>query len=303
MRLLLFVLGLATSVHVFGQKVYFDKFNSICDEANAVYYELASTENDTVRSYFHPSNILRSVFTRKHGWMEGPATLYHPDGSLRARLTYNLNFPVGLVYSFYPDGKPQSVERHWSIPKKDYMVVNYWDSLGNQIIEEGIGYCRCALEAFENSTIFSVGKLFSGKKDSLWTIYRSGRKYAEEFYMANSLISGTSYDDGGQQYKYSQIEEMAQPQGGMMRFYSHVASVMKYPKGARRMGIEGKVFVEFIVEKDGSLSNVRVIKGIGAGCDEQAVAAVKSSSNWTPALQRGQKVRQKMVLPVQFKLG
>ena len=78
---------------------------------------------------------------------------------------------------------------------------------------------------------------------------------------------------------------------------------MKYPAQARRMGIEGRVFVEFVIGKDGSISEVKAVKGIGAGCDEEAVRIIQSAPNWTPGKQRGKSVKQRMVLPITFKLG
>ena len=59
------------------------------------------------------------------------------------------------------------------------------------------------------------------------------------------------------------VEESATPDGGMGAFYKYVQKKMKYPSQARRMGIEGRVFVEFVVDKDGSLVSVKAIKGIG----------------------------------------
>ena len=77
---------------------------------------------------------------------------------------------------------------------------------------------------------------------------------------------------------------------------------MRYPINARRQGIEGKVFVQFVVEKDGSLSQVQALKGIGAGCDEEAVRVVQSAPAFKPGIQRGKPVRVRMELPVVFKL-
>lgn len=99
------------------------------------------------------------------------------------------------------------------------------------------------------------------------------------------------------------VEDPAMPQGGYQAFYDFVAKKLKYPAQARRMGIEGKVYVEFIVDRDGSLTNVRSIKGIGAGCDEEAVRVIQSAPKWSPPKQRGQPVKQKIVLPITFKLG
>jgi periplasmic protein TonB len=99
------------------------------------------------------------------------------------------------------------------------------------------------------------------------------------------------------------VEETAVPIGGMSAFYEYVLSKLKYPAQARRMDIEGKVFVEFVIEKDGSITDVKAIKGIGAGCDEEAVRVVSESPKWKPAKQRGKSVRQRMVLPITFKMN
>ena len=99
------------------------------------------------------------------------------------------------------------------------------------------------------------------------------------------------------------VEESATPEGGMGAFYKYVRKRMKYPSQARRMGIEGRVFVEFVVDKDGSLISVKAVKGIGAGCDEEAVRVIKNHPKWKPGKQRGVPVKQKIVLPITFQLG
>lgn len=96
------------------------------------------------------------------------------------------------------------------------------------------------------------------------------------------------------------VEEGAGPVGGMSAFNEFLAKNMVYPRQASRMGVEGKVFVQFVVERDGSITNVQAIKGIGAGCDEEAVRVVKLAPKWKPGKQRGKPVRQKMILPINF---
>lgn len=99
------------------------------------------------------------------------------------------------------------------------------------------------------------------------------------------------------------VEESATPEGGIEAFFKFIAQEIKYPAEARQKGIEGRVFVEFIVNKDGTISNVKPVKGIGAGCDEEAARVVSlSPTRWNPGKQRGQVVRQRMVLPITFKM-
>jgi protein TonB len=98
------------------------------------------------------------------------------------------------------------------------------------------------------------------------------------------------------------VEQQPEPNGGLSAFYDYVGANMKYPGRASRMGIEGRVFVEFVVEKNGTLTDIRVVKGIGAGCDEEAVRVISNAPNWKPGKQRGNPVRVRMVMPIMFKL-
>lgn len=99
------------------------------------------------------------------------------------------------------------------------------------------------------------------------------------------------------------VEENAHPKGGIGEFYRYVSENIKYPIQARRMRVEGKVFIEFVVGKDGKIFNAYSVKGIGAGCDEEAVRIIMNSPPWNPAKQRGKPVKQRMVLPITFKLA
>jgi len=97
-------------------------------------------------------------------------------------------------------------------------------------------------------------------------------------------------------------EVMPSYEGGMQNFYQFISNNIKYPTKAKRMGIEGRVFVQFIVEKDGSLSNIKTVKGIGAGCDQEAVRVMKLVQGFSPAKQGDIRVRLQMIVPINFTL-
>ncbi len=99
------------------------------------------------------------------------------------------------------------------------------------------------------------------------------------------------------------VEEPAGFPGGLKAFYKYLAETIKYPKQAKRMGIDGRVFVQFVVERNGVLTDIHVVKGIGAGCDEEAVRVLKNSPKWKPGKQRGRAVRQKMIQNIHFRLS
>ncbi|WP_436517779.1 TonB family protein [Ekhidna sp. To15] len=98
------------------------------------------------------------------------------------------------------------------------------------------------------------------------------------------------------------VENAATFPGGLNAFKSYLKENIKYPKQAKRLGVEGKVFVGFIVEEDGELTNMEVLRGIGAGCDAEALRVLEESPRWEPGSQNGKTVRQKMVSPVEFTL-
>jgi len=102
---------------------------------------------------------------------------------------------------------------------------------------------------------------------------------------------------------FSVIEETATPIGGIPAFYRFVGENLRYPPDARRHGIQGKVFVQFIIEKDGSITNPIIIQGIGGGCDEEVLRVISKSPKWNPGMQKGKPVKQRYTLPIIFKLG
>ena len=109
-------------------------------------------------------------------------------------------------------------------------------------------------------------------------------------------------DEVVEQEIFTIVEEMPEFPGGMNKLAEYLAKNIKYPQMARESGIQGRVFVNFVVEPDGSVSNVTVMRSLGGGCDEEAMRVVKSMPKWKPGKQRGKAVRVSYILPVKFKL-
>lgn len=98
------------------------------------------------------------------------------------------------------------------------------------------------------------------------------------------------------------IEKEALPAGGYRSFYQFIATHLRYPKTAINNHAEGKVFVQFIVDKTGELTDIQIIRGIGFGCDKEALRVMKLVPRWNPGKQRGHPVRVRMIIPITFKL-
>ena len=101
---------------------------------------------------------------------------------------------------------------------------------------------------------------------------------------------------------YQIVEEMPKFPGGEKALMDYVSNNVKYPEEAKNKNIAGRVFVSFVVEKDGSIGEVKVLRGIGGGCDEEAVRVIKGMPKWKPGMQKGKPVRVSYQIPIYFKL-
>ncbi len=102
---------------------------------------------------------------------------------------------------------------------------------------------------------------------------------------------------------FTVVESMPDFPGGDAARIKYLNENIKYPQMARESGIQGRVFVTFVVEKDGNVTDVRVLRGIGGGCDEEAVRVIKNMPKWNPGKQRGKSVRVQFNMPILFKLN
>ena len=101
---------------------------------------------------------------------------------------------------------------------------------------------------------------------------------------------------------YQVVEQQAVFMGGISELMKYIDSNKKYPAIAVENGIQGRVVLKFIVEKDGSLSDIKILKGVHELLDKEAIRVVKAMPNWTPGKQSGQTVRSYFTLPISFKL-
>lgn len=98
------------------------------------------------------------------------------------------------------------------------------------------------------------------------------------------------------------VEEMPSFPGGEAELFKYLGKAIKYPQMAADAGIQGVVYVTFEVDKDGKVKDVKVLRGIGGGCDEEAIRVVKAMPAWKPGKQRGKPVRVQYNLPIRFTL-
>jgi protein TonB len=101
---------------------------------------------------------------------------------------------------------------------------------------------------------------------------------------------------------YTFVDKTAEFRGGMEKFYQFIGKTLNYPVDARRKGIQGRVFVKFVIEPDGKITNVETVKGVYPSLNAEAERVIRESPKWIPAELQGRKVRQAYTLPMVFKL-
>lgn len=109
-------------------------------------------------------------------------------------------------------------------------------------------------------------------------------------------------DEGDELTIHTFVEELPEFPGGNDARVKFLSENTSYPKIAKDAGIQGPVHLTFVVEKDGSISNVAILRGIGGGCDEEAIRVVKAMPKWKPGRQNGKEVRVQFNMPIHFKL-
>lgn len=98
-------------------------------------------------------------------------------------------------------------------------------------------------------------------------------------------------------------EQMPEFPGGVEGLKRYISKNIRYPKKIRKAGVEGRVVLMFVINKDGSVINEKIVKSLDKACDEEALRLVRSMPKWKPGLQEGKPVKVMYTLPVTFRLG
>ncbi len=118
-----------------------------------------------------------------------------------------------------------------------------------------------------------------------------------------SLMAQEMPKDSLENKIYAVVDKTAEFPGGQDKFYKFFSKNMRYPADARRKGIESKVFVRFVIEKDGSITQTEIVKGVSEDLDMEAKRVINAMPKWSAGEKDGHKVRQVYTLPIQFKLA
>ncbi|MTI31011.1 energy transducer TonB [Xanthovirga aplysinae] len=240
----------------------------------------------------------------------GKFTTYYKNGKRKSEGHYLNGLKEGKVTQWYSNGQKEGdylfsdslnqvfLDNHKTGTERQ--IINFFDSLGNQLVKEGNGvYVK-----YEKGPLLDSGRLHNSIKEGVWKgSFKSGKSSYIEQYENGLLTRGTSIDSEGNSYQYTKL--IVAPYYGNYgdnEFYSFVSKNMVYPIEARRRNIQGTVFVQFIVDELGNTTQVKTLKGFYPACDMEAEKAVDLANNFKPALIRGQPVSVLLVIPIELRL-
>jgi len=241
----------------------------------------------------------KSIIPNYYLKRQGTFIEYFQNGHRRSIINYEKGDVTGDETWYYPNGKLYYIS-HYDKDKRNKIVSEARDSTGKVLADSGKGNWIVYDRDFKKIT--GQGPINNGVEDGEWKgIAFDSVKYVC-LYKDGKATAGTSYMPSGKVIQFTQGEIEPVPIGGMGKFYEYIGRNVHYPKVAKQNGVQGKVFVTFVIEKDGRLVDARILRGIGSGCDEEAIKVIRAAAPWNPGYQFGVPVRVQYTVPLSFKL-
>jgi TonB family protein len=228
----------------------------------------------------------------------GRYVAYYPTGKKKSTGTFKDGKLSGSRVEYYPTGKFYNSVN--CLPGDRVLYNTCIDSLGKTLAENGTGEWIDFNESF--TKIVAQGKITNGVRDGEWHEKKNDSVTKINNYNNGMLVSSDEVDASGKKI-FKPVEVVPSFPGGLEAFYQFINKNTKYPRTAYQNNTSGKVIISFVVERDGSLTDVKVKRGIGDGCDEEAMRVIKLSSPWIPGTQGGKPVRVAYSVPISFGLS
>ena len=250
---------------------------------------------------FYPDGKIRFIAKSSNNSLklmyQGTMTAYFPTGSKRGIMNFKNGKHVGDETEYFPNGKLYNIKTRLS--DKDFLYKECKDSTGKALTENGNGQW---IEFDENFTRIKVeGQVRNSLGYGEWRTRTTDTSDVISEYKEGKIVSmANSYKSGNK--IYFMVETAPEFPGGAAAFNTYLGNNIRYPIVARKNGTQGRVIITFIVDINGSLTDVKVARGIGDGCDEEAVRVLKLCPAWTAGMQNGKPVRVVYTVPLSFGL-
>ncbi|MEO6520733.1 MAG: TonB family protein [Mucilaginibacter sp.] len=243
----------------------------------------------------------------------GPYADFYPSGNKQTEGTYTGDKLIGNYYEYYPNGVLHSVKDYFDpsqLPNKnavgssadDYLIKTCNDSTGKAMLINGNGHYIAYHPGFKK--VYEQGDVQNGKRNGQWTggnNYKDSIKFTET-YEKGMLIKGESRDKYGKVYNYTIREASPEYEGGEQAFARFLSTNVTYPAKSKKNNVVGRVILQFVIERDGSLTGIKVVKTPNSELGNEGVRVLKLSPKWKPGIQYGRPVRVQFTVPLNFDL-
>ncbi|HEX8548855.1 MAG TPA: TonB family protein [Cytophagaceae bacterium] len=319
-----FLITLVCKVHGQSDTIFYNEEGEATMIKDTTYYELYGRQDTSVnrRTQYYLTGEIYGKAQLVNQIKEGTYLVYYKNGTVMKKYQCKEGKYENSYFHYFEDG---SLKEEGVFLGGRYTPKKLYDKLGKVIFENSGWYSNDFVsgekkeegkyvdgertgiwkEYYKSGKIRQTGKYTNDRKDSVWLGYReTGSLHFKETYKDYNddlkVYEGISYDSQGLEYRYNDI--IQQPAFTKGNFNEFIASKLHYPKKALKEGISGKVFIEFVIEKDGSLSHIKIKKGLHPILDKVALDAVKQIDSFIPGMFRGQPVRLRKILPISFKM-
>lgn len=288
--------------------IYYDSIWKETSKSTSKFYRIIKDYYKPKDSYkisdYYKSGVLQMEGiskTNDGNSREGEYIYYYENGNKKTVENYFKSRREGKSFEWYENGNPK-LEGEYIYNEKtfngDFKMYQYWNSKNEHLVIDGNGTYE---ENEENRVV--KGKVKNGFKDGVWTGIDKKMKYQyTDIYKKGEFISGKNIDSSGVEHEYKILELKAMPKKGIQDFYNYVGKNFTKTNEAIQNKIAGKLFITFIIDKEGKIVEPKIIKSLGYGLDEEAIRVITSYENWVPGQQRGVNVRVLYSIPITVNL-
>jgi len=315
--ILITITAILLSSTVFAQKndssvYYLNKKGAVVNTKEDADYKMVFLPPDStvdkslfiIKGYYKSGKLKLLGYSKTNNLnlkFQGKVTVFFPDGNKMRITNYENGQMTGDIIEYYPNGMFYNRETiSKSTGKEKTLLMDCSDNSGKVLAKNGNG-TWLKLNG-ELTKVTEEGPIVNGVEEGEWHSRKSDSVETITEYKNGKIVSVASlYKSGAKIYSY--VEKAPAFPGGSEGFSKFISSNVKYPTEAKKNAVQGKVMISFVVEKDGSLSEIKTVKGIGSGCDEEAVKVMKLSPKWEPGMHNGKHVPVILTLPITFALS
>jgi len=283
---------------------YFKRIIRPVSEQNKKYY--------VVEEYYINNNTIKLKGNSKDASFpfrfQGQKSQFYENGILKSLENFSEQSElIDSAYYWYPNRKPEltvfypsSLDKRGDRIAENPIYVTYFDSLGNKTLVDGNGLIRLREGGNDN---FEEGKMVNSLREGEWKGLADNETFVE-MYNKGKLLKGSKIKENGELINYDAKTYFVQPEypGGIYKLMTFIAKNYDYPKEALKNGVNGVVEIDFVVDRDGHIEDIKVKRDLGFNTGEAGIRVVKMLKKWKPGMLRGEPVKVGYTLPIRLNL-